>query len=97
VLTACATTPPIIVDGAPVSGDVRSLSVADIQAAVAGLRADLPAIRSEQLTAIEVIDLNEVHLSYLKAGEHFATAHVVKRTGHRWHYTWEIVLGGHPN
>ena len=93
LLVACATSPPLIVNGTPVSGDVRTVSVADIQAAVAAMRADLPEIRSQQLTAIHVIDSNEVHLSYRHAGERFATPHVVKRTRGHWHYTWEIVVG----
>jgi hypothetical protein len=72
---------------------VRALSAPEIEAAVAAMRADLPKIRSQQLTAIEVIDSNTVHLSYREAGERFATRHVVKRVRGHWHYTWEIVVG----
>jgi hypothetical protein len=93
LLAGCTTTPPLTVDGAPVSGDARALSIPDIQAAVAAMRADLPQIRAQQLTAIEVIDSNTVHLSYLEPGERFPTKHVVKRARRRWHYTWEIVVG----
>jgi hypothetical protein len=93
LLAACASTPPLTVAGAPVSGDVRALSAPDIQAAVAAMRADLPQVRSQQLTRIEVIDRNEVFLNYREAGERFATRHVVKRVGGHWQYTWRIVMG----
>ena len=74
LLTACATTPPLTVSGAPVRGDVRRgdvrvLSPAEIEAAVAAMRADLPQIRSQQLTRIDVINRNEVFLSFREAGE----------------------------
>ncbi len=93
VLAACATTPPLTVSGAPVRGDMRALSPADIEAAVLAMRADLPQIRSQQLTRIDVIDRNELFLSYLEAGQRFSTPHVVKRVGGHWHYTGEIVVG----
>jgi hypothetical protein len=71
---------------------VRVLPVADIQAAVAAMRADLPQIRSQQLTAIEVIDADTVYLSYLSRETRSAIPHVVKRVRGHWHYTWEIVV-----
>lgn len=92
LLAACATSPQLTVNGAPVSGDVRVLSVADIQAAVAAMRADLPQIRSQQLTAIEVIDSDTVYLSYRSPETRSAIPHVVKRARGHWHYTWEIVV-----
>ena len=79
--------------GAPVRGNVPALSPADIEAAVAAMRADLPQIRSQQLTRIDVINRNEVFLSYRDAGERYATPHVVKRVGGHWHYTGHIVVG----
>jgi hypothetical protein len=93
LLVACASTPRLTVSGAPVSGDVRAVPVPDIQAAVAATRADLPQIRSQQLTRIDVIDRNTVFLSYRETGERFDTPHVVKCVGHHWHCTWEIVVG----
>jgi hypothetical protein len=93
LLAACASTPRLTVSDAPVSGDVHTLSVADIQAAVATMRSDLPQIRSQQLTRIEVMDSNTVFLSYREPGEQFATRHVVKRVRGHWHYTWQIVMG----
>ena len=93
LLAGCASTPRLTVSGARVSGDVRVLSVPDIQAAVAAMRADLPQIRSQQLTRIEVMDSNTVFLSYRDTGEQFATRHVVKRVGGHWRYTWQIVMG----
>jgi hypothetical protein len=92
LLSACATSPQLTVNGAPVSGDVRILFVADIQAALAAMRADLPQIRSQQLTAIEVIDNSTVYLSFRDPGARFATPHVVRRVRGHWHYTWEIVV-----
>ena len=81
-----------MVNGAPVSGEVRALSVAEIQAAIAGLRADLPEIRSQQLTAIQVIDSDTVYVSYQSPETRSAIPHVVKRVRGHWHYTWEIVV-----
>lgn len=98
LLTSCATTPPVTVSGAPVRGnvrrgDVRVLSPAEIEAAVAAMRADLPQVRSQQLTRIDVINRNEVFLSYREAGEYYSVPHVVKRLGDHWHYTGHIVVG----
>ena len=92
LLVACATTPLLTVNDAPVSGEVRLLSVADIQAAVAGMRADLPAIRSQQLMGIQVIDSNTVYLAYRESGSRVDVRHVVQRVRGRWHYTFEIVV-----
>ena len=98
LLTACATTPPLTVSGAPVRGNVRRgdvnvLSPAEIEAAVGAMRADLPQIRSQQLTRIDVISRNEVFLSYRQPGEYYSVPHVVKRVGGHWHYTGEIIVG----
>ena len=98
LLTACATTPPFTVCGAPVRGnvlrgEVHVLSPAEIEAAVGAMRADLPQIRSQQLTRIDVISRNEIFLSYRQPGEYYSVPHVVKRVGGHWHYTGHIIVG----
>ena len=92
LLIGCVSTLSLTVAGAPVSGEVRALSVADIEAAIGGMRSDLPQIRSQQLTEIQVIDSNTVYLAYREAGKRLATRHVVQRVRGHWHYTWEIVV-----
>ena len=89
-LAACAG--PMRVKGAPVYGQVHDLSVADIEAAITALRAELPEIRSQQLWQIVVVDSNEVHLSYREPGTRTGTRHIVERIRGRWHYTWEVVI-----
>jgi len=92
LLVACVTT-RLTVNGAPVRANVRELSPADIEAAVSAMRADLPQIRTQHLTRIDIISRNEVFLSYREAGEYYAVPHVVKRVGGHWHYTGHIVVG----
>lgn len=84
--------------GAPVRGNVRRgevkvLPPAEIEAAVAAMRSDLPEIRSQQLTRIDVVSRDEVLLSYRQSGDYYSVPHVVKRVGSHWHYTGEIVVG----
>jgi len=69
LLAACAST-RLTVSGAPVSGDIRALSVPEIQAAVAAMRANLPQIRTQHLTHIRIINNNTVYLSYREAGQY---------------------------
>jgi hypothetical protein len=91
LLGSCAT--PIHIDGVLVTGERQDVSESDVRAATAAMRADLPQIRSQQLTRIEVIDSNKVFLSYREEGERFSTPYVVKRVNGHWHYTGEIVMG----
>jgi hypothetical protein len=94
LLSSCAAPP--MVGGAPVYyvGAVRDMPRSDIEAAITAMRADLPEVRSEQLREIEVVDTNTMHLAYREAGSSTNTRYVVKRVRGRWHYTWEIVIGG---
>jgi hypothetical protein len=92
LLAACAST-RLTVSGAPVSGHIRALSVPEIQAAVAAMRANLPQIRTQHLTHIRIINNNTVYLSYREAGQYYSTPHEVERVGGYWHYTGHIVIG----
>jgi hypothetical protein len=89
LLAACAST-RLTVSGVPVSGDIRALSVPEIQAAVAAMRANLPQIRTQH---IRIINTNTVYLSYREAGQYYSTPHEVERVGGYWHYTGHIVIG----
>lgn len=92
MIVGCVTTPQLTVSGVPVSGEVRVLSVAAIEAAIAGMRTDLPEIRSQQLTGIQVIDSKTVYLTYREPAKRIDIKHVVQRVRGRWHYTFEIVV-----